>query len=96
MALTLEQAVELVQEDLEPLKVRVSLLIEDHTYYVQFTNSITLTPESYWETYWGMTFGQLMAIWTKKYFSGAELDEHSANTVRFRLGTLLDFLKESK
>jgi hypothetical protein len=96
MALDFDQTVGLIQEDLAPLKINVSLEIQDHIYFIKFVYCFAEEDTDYWQNYWGMDFSHFVGMWMRRYFRTPELSSQTKNSAVFRLGSLLDFLRHSE
>ncbi len=96
MAIDLEHTIGLIQNDLAPLKITVTLEVNDHVFFVKFKHSTINNNDDYWQDYWGMDFDKFVCMWMRRYFKIANLAAATKNSAEFRLGSLLDFLKNSQ
>lgn len=96
MAIDIEKSVQELQEDLSPIKIKVDLEVDEHVYFVKFEHLPFNASSDYWQNYWGMDFSRFVSLWMKRYFKTITLDSATESTARFRLGSLLDFLKNSQ
>ena len=96
MAIDIETSIREIQEDLAPIKIKVELEIDEHVYFIKFVHLSTIDDDSYWQNYWGMDFSRFVSLWLRRYFKTIVLETTTKNTARFRLGSLLDFLKNSQ
>lgn len=96
MAIDIERTIQELQEDLSPIKIKVDLEIDDHVYFVKFEHLPITKSNDYWQSYWGMNFDRFVSLWMKRHFKTVTLDCATESTARFKLGSLLDFLKNSQ
>jgi hypothetical protein len=89
-----------IRKEIGPLRVQIHCELRNHVYYIVLDGTRTYPVSQYWMEKWGKNFQEFALLTIKRHTGKALTDKDvtviSPTRVEVRLGSVLDFVKDTE